>query len=83
VAISASALTTDIDYPDGGMAQATETTLGGERLVVRRTQLVGPQVTLWPDWPGDAVATDADHHSHAVCELAIRDLKLGAGGSAA
>jgi hypothetical protein len=60
--------------------------------VVRRTQLVGPQATLWPDWryhafitdrPGDAVTLDADHRRHAVCELAIRDLKPGAGGSAA
>jgi len=36
---------TDIDYPDGGMAQAAETTLGGDRLIVRRTRLVGPQAT--------------------------------------
>jgi hypothetical protein len=79
---------TDIDYPDGGVAQVAETTLGPDRLVVRRTRLVGPQATLWPDWRhhalvtdrvGSAVELDADHRRHAVCELAIRDLKDGAG----
>jgi hypothetical protein len=78
----------DIDYPDGGAAQVGETTLGSDRLVVRRTRLLGPQATLWPDWryhafvtdrEGSAVALDADHRRHAVCELAIRDLKHGAG----
>jgi hypothetical protein len=79
---------TDIDYPDGGVAQLAETTLGGDRLLVRRTRLLGAQATLWPDWrhlafvtdrQGSAVTLDADHRRHAVCELAIRDLKHGAG----
>jgi Transposase DDE domain group 1 len=79
---------TEIDYPDGGIAQVAETTLGEDRLVVRRTRLTGSQATLWPDWryhafvtdrEGDAVSLDADHRRHAVCELAIRDLKDGAG----
>ena len=82
---------TDIDYPDGGAAQVAETTLAGKaggRLIVRRTRLVGAQATLWPDWrhhafvtdrAGTAVALDADHRRHAVVELAIRDLKQGAG----
>jgi hypothetical protein len=79
---------TDIDYPDGGVAQVAETTLGEDRLIVRRTRLVGLQATLWPDWrhhalvtdrQGSAVELDADHRRHAVCELAIRDLKDGAG----
>ena len=79
---------TDIDYPDGGVAQVAETTLGPDRLVVRRTRLLGAQATLWPDWRyhafvtdrvGSAVSLDADHRRHAVCELAIRDLKDGAG----
>jgi DDE family transposase len=79
---------TEIDYPDGGVAQVAETTLGGDRLIVRRTRLTGPQATLWPDWRyhafvtdrvGGAVWLDADHRRHAVCELAIRDLKHGAG----
>jgi hypothetical protein len=78
----------DIDYPDGGVAQVAETTLGPDRLIVRRTRLTGPQATLWPDWryhafvtdrQGSAVELDADHRHHAVCELAIRDLKDGAG----
>jgi Transposase DDE domain group 1 len=79
---------TPIDYPDGGIAQVAETTLAGERLVVRRTHLTGPQATLWPDWRyhafvtdrvGGVVELDAEHRRHAVCELAIRDLKDGAG----
>jgi Transposase DDE domain group 1 len=79
---------TDIDHPDGGIAQVAETTLGADRLIVRRTRLLGPQATLWPDWryhafvtdrPGSATDLDADHRRHAVCELAIRDLKDGAG----
>jgi hypothetical protein len=82
---------TDIDYPDGGAAQVAETTRAGKaggRLIVRRTRLVGAQATLWPDWrhhafvtdrAGTAVALDADHRRHAVVELAIRDLKQGAG----
>jgi hypothetical protein len=77
-----------IDYPDGGIAEVAETTLGLARLVVRRSRLVGAQATLWPDWryhafvtdrPGTAVELDADHRRHATVELAIRDLKQGAG----
>ena len=43
---------------------------------------------MWPDWryhafitdrQGSAVWLDADHRRHAACELAIRDLKDGAG----
>jgi hypothetical protein len=79
---------TDIDYTAGGHAQVAETTLAGRRLVVRRTRLTGQQAQLWPDWrhhafvtdrTGDAVDLDADHRHHAVVELAIRDLKTGAG----
>ncbi len=80
---------TDIAYPDGGRAQVAETTLADRRLIVRRTRLTGErEQRLWPDWRhhafvtdrhGDAVTLDADHRRHAVCELAIRDLKAGAG----
>lgn len=58
------------------------------RLVVRRTRLTGDQAQLFPDWrhhafitntDRDAVAADAFHRNHAVVELAIRDLKEGAG----
>jgi len=34
---------------------------------------------LVTDRAGDRVTLDADHRRHAVCELAIRDLKDGAG----
>jgi len=59
------------------------------RLVVRRTRLVDPaQAALWPDWRHHAFITsldtpaievDAFHRDHARVELAIRDLKEGAG----
>ena len=58
------------------------------RLIVRRTRLVGEQATLWPDWQyhvfvtnrhQPAVTVDREHRQHAVVELAIRDLKEGAG----
>ena len=83
----------DIAYPDGGKAQVAETvyTTGRHtlRLVVRRTRLVGrAQQRLWPDWrhhafltdlTGDVVTVDRFHRQHATIELAIRDLKDGAG----
>ncbi|HEX9312951.1 MAG TPA: IS1380 family transposase, partial [Actinomycetota bacterium] len=77
-----------IDYPAGGEAAVAETTSGEDRLIVRRTRLVGPQAELWPDWryhafvtdrAGPAVDLDADHRRHAAMELAIRDLKEGSG----
>lgn len=58
------------------------------RLIVRRTRLTGHQATLFPDWRHHAFVTnrhepavlvDAEHRQHAVVELAIRDLKQGAG----
>ena len=59
------------------------------RLVVRRTRLTDPtQLKLWPDWRHHAfitnldlpvVAADQFHRDHATVELAIRDLKEGAG----
>ena len=59
------------------------------RLVVRRTRLTDMhQLKLWPDWrhfafltdlDGTAVELDQFHRRHAVVELAIRDLKEGAG----
>lgn len=77
-----------IDYPEGGRAEVAETDYQDMRLIVRRTRLVGRQATLWPDWrhhafvtnrTGTAVELDVDHRRHAVIELAIRDLKEGAG----
>jgi hypothetical protein len=59
------------------------------RLVVRRTRLTDPtQERLWPDWRYHAFVTNVDlptveadqfHRDHASVELAIRDLKDGAG----
>jgi hypothetical protein len=79
---------TPILYPDGGLAQVAETRYRGDRLIVRRTRLVGEQAELFPNWRyhafvtdrvGTAVWLDADHRRHAVVELCIRDLKGGVG----
>lgn len=79
---------TPIEYTAGGEAEVAECDYKGRRLIVRRTRLVGPQATLWPQWRhfafltdlgGSAVELDAFHREHATVELAIRDLKEGAG----
>jgi hypothetical protein len=78
----------DIVYPDGGLAQLAQTRYKGDRLIMRRTHLVGAQAELFPTWRyhafvtdrvGTAVWLDADHRRHATVELAIRDLKAGVG----
>jgi Transposase DDE domain group 1 len=78
----------EIAYPEGGRAQVAECIYKGRRLIVRRTRLVGPQATSWPDWrhfafltdlEGSATVIDAFHRQHALVELAIDDLKEGAG----
>ena len=79
----------EINYTPGGQAQVAECVYKGRRLVVRRTRLTDAhQAKLWPDWRhfgfltdlgGDTVTVDAFHRRHAVVELAIRDLKEGAG----
>jgi hypothetical protein len=80
----------EIDYTPDGRAQVAETSYGGRRLIVRRTRLVGAaQAKLWPDWrhfafltdlvDPDPVAVDRFHRAHATVELAIRDIKDGAG----
>lgn len=72
------------DYPETGEAQIAQTMLDHQRLVVRRTRLIGAQAELWPDWRHFAFLTnrtdtletvEAEHRAHAVVELAIRDLK--------
>jgi Transposase DDE domain group 1 len=80
---------TEIAYPPGGVAQVAETQYRGLRLIVRRTRLSDArQARLWPDWrhfafltdlDGDVGEIDAFHRAHASVELAIRDLKEGAG----
>jgi hypothetical protein len=79
----------DIDYTPDGEAQVAECVYQGRRLVARRTRLTDTtQAALWPDWrhhafltdlDGDTVTLDKFHRHHAVVELAIRDLKEGAG----
>jgi hypothetical protein len=78
----------EIVYPEGGLAQVAETRYQGDRLIVRRTRLVGEQAELFPNWRdhafvtdrvGTTVELDADHRRHAVVELCIRDLKAGVG----
>ncbi len=78
-----------IDYTLGGEAEVAECAYGdGHRLVVRRTRILGKQADLFANWrhhafitdgTGTAVELDVDHRAHAVVELAIRDLKEGAG----
>ena len=79
---------TPIDYTCDGIAEVAECVYAGRRLIVRRTRLVGHQATLWPEWRhfafltdqgGTAVEADAFHRAHATVELAIKDLKEGAG----
>ncbi|HEY6319845.1 MAG TPA: IS1380 family transposase [Acidimicrobiia bacterium] len=79
---------TPIEYTSDGEAEVAECDYKGRRLVVRRTRLIGRQATLWPQWrhfafltdlAGTAVEVDAFHREHATVELAIRDLKEGAG----
>lgn len=81
--IGGKAQVAECDYTTGrGKKQRTV------RLVVRRTRLTGKQAQLFPNWRHhafitnttlDAVAADEFHRNHAVVELAIRDLKEGAG----
>jgi hypothetical protein len=78
-----------IAYTPDGIAQVAEVEYGGHRLVVRRTRLVDPaQQALFPNWRhhgfltdlvGPAVEVDRFHREHATVELAIRDIKAGAG----
>jgi hypothetical protein len=72
------------DYTEDGEAQIAQTMIGDQRLVVRRTRLLGEQAALFPDWRHFAFLTnrtdplelvEAEHRQHAVVELAIRDLK--------
>ena len=82
----------EIDYTPDGQAQVAECVYNNRRLVVRRTRLTDTrQAKLWPDWrhfgfltdldrdSHDTVTVDKFHRQHAVVELAIRDLKEGAG----
>jgi hypothetical protein len=74
------------DYPDTGICQLAETSLGGDRLIVRRVHLHAQeeQTELFAYWRHFAFVTnrsedmhnvDREHRQHAEVELAIRDLK--------
>jgi hypothetical protein len=74
------------DYPDTGICELAETTLGHDRLIVRRVHLHAQddQAELFTYWRHHAFITnrtdaievvDAEHRQHAQVELVIRDLK--------
>jgi DDE family transposase len=74
------------DYPDSGICELAETTLGDDRLIVRRVHLHAPdeQTELFTYWQHFAFITnraepvhevDAEHRQQAQVELVIRDLK--------
>jgi hypothetical protein len=74
------------DYPDSGVCELAETTLGDDRLIVRRVHLHAQddQTELFTYWRHFAFITnrdepihhvDAEHRQHAQVELVIRDLK--------
>jgi hypothetical protein len=74
------------DYPDSGICEVAETTLGPDRLVVRRVHLHAQehQTELFAYWRHFAFITnriepteevDADHRRHAQVELVISELK--------
>lgn len=74
------------DYPDSGVCELAETTLGQDRLIVRRVHLHAQddQAELFTYWRHHAFITnrtepmhevDTEHRQHAQVELVIRDLK--------
>lgn len=75
-----------LDYPDTGVCELAETTLGEDRLIVRRVHLHAQddQTELFTYWRHFAFITnrtepthriDSEHRQHAQVELVIRDLK--------
>jgi len=77
------------DYPDSGVCELAETTLAGDRLIVRRVHLNAQedQTELFTYWRHHAFITnreepmhevDREHRQHAQVELVIRDLKAQA-----
>ena len=72
------------DYPPTSIAQIAETTLGEQRLIVRRVRTLNAQGELLPSWEYFPFLTnrtepltivEAEHRQHAAVELVIRDLK--------
>jgi hypothetical protein len=79
---------TPIEYPNSGIAQVAETTIlvdeQPHRLIVRRVRNIEDGKQLFLTWryhafvtdkTGDVLELDREHRHHAVCELAIRDVK--------
>ena len=78
-----------LDYPETGICEIAECdyddTHTSRRLIVRRVAVLdNHQQALYPKWEHHAFVTnrtgpilteDTHHRAHAVCELAIRDLK--------
>ncbi len=71
------------DYPERGEAEIAETTLGTERLIVRRVRTHDDQQQLFTTWQHFAFITnrveplelvEREHREHATVELVIRDL---------
>jgi hypothetical protein len=74
------------EYPDTGICELAETTLGEDRLVIRRVHLHAQddQTELFTYWRHFVFITnrteavhvvDSEHRQHAQVELVIRDLK--------
>jgi Transposase DDE domain group 1 len=72
------------DYPEPGEAQIAETTLGEDRLIVRRVRTLDRQQQLFATWQHFAFISnrteplelvEREHREHAAVELVIRDLK--------
>src|SRR5207249_11037917 len=72
------------DYPETGEAEIAETSLGGERLIVRRVRTLDDQPQLFATWQQFAFISnrteplelvEREHREHAVVEFVIRDLK--------
>jgi hypothetical protein len=72
------------DYPPTSEAQIAETTLGEQRLIVRRVRTLDAQGELLPSWEHYPFVTnrsepletvESEHRQHAVVELCVRDLK--------
>jgi hypothetical protein len=72
------------DYPETGEAEIAETTLGDDRLIVRRVRILDAQPQLFATWQHFALISnrteplelvEKEHREHATIELVIRDLK--------
>jgi hypothetical protein len=72
------------NYPETGEAEIAETTLGDDRLIVRRVRTLDEQQQLFATWQHFAFVSnrseplelvEREHREHATVELVIRELK--------